>query len=141
MESLFESASNSKLNFSEVSIFLLSISFFSCSSILFCNTSISIFFFAGLQEILGLGFRLGSLPIPFREHHGSPDPADHAFVSLDRPQSQVVLEWSWGGVALAVSREGSCSVLERIMGCLRAVFGRLGAVLERSWSGLGASLG
>ena len=51
-----------------------------------------------------------------------------------------------GGVALAVSWEGSCSVLERIMGCFRAVFehfgavwGRLGAVLERLWGDLGTS--
>ena len=55
------------------------------------------------------------------------------FNTRSRPRSEwlIVLEWSWGGVAFVLSRGGSCSVLERIMGCLRAVFGLLGAVLGR----------
>ena len=66
------------------------------------------------------------------------------------PRSEwlVVLEWSWGGVALSVPWGGSCSVLERIMGWsssgLWASWSGLGASwsgLGASWSGLGASWG
>ena len=70
------------------------------------------------------------------------------FNTRSRPRSEwlPVLEWSWGGVALAVPWGRSYSVLKRIMGDLPAVFGRLGAVLgrlgavlERLWGDLGTS--
>ena len=72
------------------------------------------------------------------------------FNTRSRPRSEwlIVLEWSWGGVASAVPWEGSCSVLERIMGWsssgLWASWSGLGASwsgLGASWSGLGASWG
>ena len=45
-----------------------------------------------------------------------------------------VLEWPWGGVALAVPWGRSCNVLERILGWFSSGLGA-------SWSGLGASWG
>ena len=50
-----------------------------------------------------------------------------------------VLEWPWGGVALAVPWGRSCNVLERILGWSSSGLGASWSGLGASWSGLGAS--
>ena len=65
------------------------------------------------------------------------------FNTRSRPRSEWlhVLEWSCGGLALAVPWGRSCSVLKRIMGWSSSGLWASWSGLGASWSGLGASLG
>ena len=68
--------------------------------------------------------------------------AGFMFNARSRPRSEwlTVLEWSWGGVALAMPWGRSCSVLKRIMGWSSSGLWPSWSGLGASWSGLGAVL-